>query len=444
MDLDEQKHSAGNGTPERNLPVRPNDGIDGAESPVHHALDRDREGEKLRDEIGPPVSDTWQRVEDELSEAEEDAKREALRENEAKREALRQEEENKRLIPLRLERLKKQSRKFSAEEMKAPLNTMLSAGTERLWDVRQAITSENREREAAAEQLVYEKEYAQFGEAEANAREAEREGILNAQEWMTEAPLWQQISGLFPEEELGLHPGKRAAGIRRLLKRAEGLIRWEIRKGEAEREAGGTPAPHNDDGVVGAKSPDHYGDDPDHCVDATRRTAQWDPLRSICFYLGIAQRKLSALCREINGLAVTQLCDAIRAETLRKKWKKRLAEWVGTVAGKEIESAGRGDGRTLTDRAYEFYRKLKAERQKTGSHRSSFAWETGFSSYTRMFRACLVCYGLVPQEMEMLLIKEALGTPCVFGRGGEESCGLRDSDCRLDVSTPAEGNSIEN
>jgi len=434
MSLDEQKHAAGN-TPEN--PAGDPTPAPQSEASETLALRREREREKLRDEIGPPVSDVWQGIEDELREAEAETEDEAQRENEAKREALRLEEENKRLAPLRLERLKLRARKFSEEELNAPLNTMFSGGTERLWDVRQATTSETRERDAAAEQLAYEKDCAEFGQAEADAREAEREGILNAQEWMNEAPLWQQLSGLFPEEELGLHPGQRAAGIRRLLKRAEGLIRWEIRRGEA---AGNGRTEREGEGVYGRNGDCAAGDDV--LVDATRRFAQWDPLRTVCFYLGIAQRKLSALCREINGLAATQLCDAIRAETLRKKWKKRMAEWLGMVTEKVDLAAGQ----KLTDRAYEVYRKLKVERQKTGSHRSSFAWETGFSSYTRMFRACLVCYGLAPQEMEMLLIKEALGEGalCVPGMDAAENCGLRNSHGELDVTTSAEGHGIEN
>jgi len=429
MNLDEQ-NTVGNNAPGNSAggTPAPHNAADGTSAP-HNAADeiaaqreREREREKLSDEIGFPVSEVWQGIEDDLREAKDDARDEAVREDEAKREAARIEAENNRLVPLRLERLKKKSRQFSAEEMKAPLDAMCSAGCDRFWEVRQAMTSEYRDREAAAEQLAYEKECAEFGETEADAREAEREGILNAQEWMREAPLWQQISGLFPVEELGLHPGKRAAGIRRLLKRAEGLIRWEIRRGETAGNGW-----IESDGE-GAKGDCAAGDDV--LVDVNRRTAQWDPLRTICFYLGIAQRKLSALCREINGLAVTQLCDAIRAETLRKKWKKRLAEWLGTVK----EAAGR-DGGNLTDRAFELFRKLKAERQKTGSHRSSFAWETGFSSYTRMFRACLVCYGLAPQEMEMLLIKEALGdgATCVFGQAAEGDCGFRISDFGLRI-----------
>jgi hypothetical protein len=148
-------------------------------------------------------------------------------------------------------------------------------------------------------------------------------------------------------------------------------------------------------------------------VDSNRRSAQWDPLREICLFLGIAQRRLSALCREINGLAVTQLCDAIRAETLRKKMKKRIGTW---IAEQKVEAGN------LKDRAFELWRRLKGERLKSGSHRSSFAWNIGFSSYTRLFRACLVCYGLTPQEMELRLIEEGLGEGalCVCVQGGTE------------------------
>jgi hypothetical protein len=348
----------------------------------------DRE-EQNDDGMEIPVTEKWAQVE------------RALREEE------RIAEENKRLIPLRLERLNKRPRKLSAEELKSPEKVMYSGGMDKLWDVRQEVTSEYREREAAEEQRLFEEECAEFGESVAVEREQEREAILNGLQWQREAPLWQQISGLYPQQEPGLHPQRRAAGIRALLKRAEHLIRWEIRKGETERAEGGRQKAEGgvEENFVGAESLDHY-------VDSTRRTAQWDPLRTVCLYLGIAQRKLSALSREISGLAATQLCDAIRAETLRKKWKKRLV----------LPETKKGEGGSLRDRAYEIWRALRAERQKTGSQRSSFAWEMGFSSYTRMFRACLVCFGLAPQEMEVELILESLGSgaTCVSVQAEDE------------------------
>ena len=293
-----------------------------------------------------------------------------------------------------------------AEELTSPERAeraMFSGGNARLWSVRQAMTSQCRERDAAAEERDYAADVADVGAAEADAREDAREALANAQVWRGQPPLWQQLCGFTPDEEMGVHPNVRAAGLRRLIKRAEWLIRWEIRRGE--RDGNGE----------GGKGGDGEFVSDEVVVDSLRRTAQWDPLREICLYLGIAQRKLSALCREVNGMAVTQLSDAIRAETLRKKMRKRIAEWVAGRA--EAEAGGRGN---LADRAWALLRALRGERQKSGSHRSSFAWEIGFSSYTRMFRACLICYGLAPQELEVLLIKESLGgdATCVFGQAG--------------------------
>jgi hypothetical protein len=375
-----------------------NDGeFDGAEgSSQEHA----GEANAPRGALELPVSEAWAAVEAALREDEDEIQREA--ETRKKSEA-----ENVRLVSLRMERLKNRKGQLSAEELKDPEKPMFSLGTGRMWEVRQEMTTEYRERDAAAEQLAYENDVAESGEDEAQQREAVREAIANAREWRNEPPLWQQICGFSTENEQALHPNRRAAGVRSLLKRVEHLVRWEIRNKEG-------------------KNARRTGGDGENCdeprVDATRQTAQWDPLRTVCLYLGIAQRKLSALSREISGLAVTQLCDAIRAETLRKIWKKRLATWLG--------SEGRAGEGSLSDRAFLLFRKLKAERQKTGSHRSSFAWEIGFSSYTRMFRACLVCYGVTPQEMEVLLIKEGLGegATCVFGQGGTVEDGKQKTD----------------
>jgi len=363
--------------------------------------------ERMSGVLELPRTKTWAAMEDELRAIGEELKRE---EDEAARIAA----ENEKLIPLRLERLAKKQA-AAAELLSSPERTeraMFSGGNARMWSVRQAMTSATRSRDAAAEQRDYAADVVEFGETEAEAREDEREALANASVWREQPPLWQQICGFTPAEELGVHPNVRAAGLRRLIKRAEWLIRWEIRRAETERNGAMDRDGEIDRDGEGANA----GDGDEGRVDSLRRTAQWDPLREICLYLGIAQRKLSALCREVNGMAVTQLSDAIRGESLRKKMRTRILEW---VAGQK-ETAGRGDGGSLVDRAWALWRTLRAERQKSGSHRSSFAWEIGFSSYTRMFRACLVCYGLAPQELEVLLIKESLGggATCVFGQAG--------------------------
>ena len=244
--------------------------------------ERERERQRLSEEIGLPVSDLtglpvgekWAAAEQRLREVEQEVRRE--------------EAEIARLTPLRLERLKKTLGQLGEEQRKNLDGAMFSEGVAKMWNVRQIATSEYRERDAAAEQREYEKDCAEAGEAEAAMREEEREAILNGQEWRAEPPLWQQISGLFPEQELGISPNRRAQGIRALLKRAEHLIRWEVRRGATDGNGDGEKR------GIG----ETVGDSDEVRVDATRQTAQWDPLRTICLYLGIAQRKLSALSRE--------------------------------------------------------------------------------------------------------------------------------------------------
>jgi len=320
----------------------------------------------------------------------------------------------------RMERLKKTAAPAASDD------EMYEGGVGRLWELRQAQTALERERDAAMEQRIFRRECTEKGDVAALELENEREAFANAAEWHAEPPLWQQISGLISGAELRLNPAQRAAGIRRLLKKVERMIRFEVRAGEKDGR-GETATGRLGDGETGGSGEEegerqHAGWKPAlREVDACRKTAQWDPLQPICTYLGIAPRKLSALSREISGLSVTQLADAIKAETLRKKMMRRVAEWVASI-GDVVREAGAD----LQEQAYALWKRLRGERQKNGSHRSSVAWELGFSSYTRMFRACLVCYGLVPQEIELELIAERLGcgeerAQCVPGQIEAES-----------------------
>ena len=350
----------------------------------------------------------WAEMEAELAQSEVDERREV--------------EEQARLAALRNERLK---------TTHAPLDpkanfeeAMFGAGLGTLWEVRQAATSVYRQRDAADEQRIFEQERSALGEPDALGRERQREQIENGLEWLAEPPLWQQVSGLIPSREMGLHPGARAAGIRRLLKKVERLIRFEVRsaaQASSLRESGADGRGEEEN----ERQRQHAGWKPAvREVDACALTAQWDPLQSICSYLGIALRKLSALSREVSGLAVTQLADAIKAESLWKKWKRRVGDWVAAQAS---------DAGEIKERAYRLWKMLRGERQKKGSHRSSFAFAMGFSSYSRMFRACLVCYGLAPQEMELELIEECLedgntqagslryGAPCAGGQAESQT-----------------------
>ena len=66
---------------------------------------------------------------------------------------------------------------------------------------------------------------------------------------------------------------------------------------------------------------------------------------------------------------------------------------------------GRGENGAVAD---EIWAALKATRKAPRWHRTVWAAEFGFSSYTRFFRACLLCCGKTPHQLELELIDEIL------------------------------------
>jgi hypothetical protein len=237
-------------------------------------------------------------------------------------------------------------------------------------------------------------------------------------------PTWQQFSGLFAHEERELSPNERARRIRLLLGRVEHLLRYELKHGAAEIEQL-------------------------EVADAgyTAHSLQWSPLRKICFHIELAQQRLSSYAREQTGMSAPEIVDCIRVEALRGKMKAQLREVVTgfflnhqdamatarTERNGEGETGGRGENgdggphpRPLSrggngDCADEIWAALKETRKAPRWHRSTWAAGFGFSSYSKFFRACLLCYGKTPHQLEMELIDEILDeAEELNGNGGHE------------------------
>jgi len=59
-------------------------------------------------------------------------------------------------------------------------------------------------------------------------------------------------------------------------------------------------------------------------------------------------------------------------------------------------------------------------RRKGLSQRTGIAARLGFSSYSRFFRACVLCYGIEPSELEREIFEEVVTEPCAVVKQSEE------------------------
>jgi len=125
------------------------------------------------------------------------------------------------------------------------------------------------------------------------------------------------------------------------------------------------------------------------------RSFLWDPIAAICFDLGIARRKLSALTKELTGMAAHDVVDKIRAETIEAKIS---AELDGICRRRLII------GQSYDDVAHRISQSLKDERSGAQYDRNHFAISMGFSNYARMRRGCMLAHGgRTPRQIEAQL-----------------------------------------
>ncbi|HEY3324913.1 MAG TPA: hypothetical protein VGP72_30955 [Planctomycetota bacterium] len=297
---------------------------------------------------------------------------------------------------------------LTGEELKNPWKAMFSGGVVKMFEARKALTAQELgDAGAGGDEDVFRfvAECEKFGDAEAEKRREERyERRMRAQA-VERVPLWMQVSGLFPDDEPKMSPRERLGAMLLLVKNAERLLRYEIKySGEQKSE-----------------------------IDAAEvRTYLWDPLRTVCFHLGISQRRLTSYCKELTGMSAIEMVDRIKAEGVRGKIKEELRKFISTAEtqrrGERIEEehdgnspspltplprggegnrSGGRDART-TEEADEVFAALKKSRRDGRWHRTTWAMGMGFSSYQRFFRACLLCFGKTPHELEMELIEEIL------------------------------------
>lgn len=273
---------------------------------------------------------------------------------------------------------------------------------------------------------LYAKEFDEMPEALAGERQDARLAIAGEQTWSLKAPLWMQISGLYPNAHREMGPNERAGRIRILLRRVEMMVRWELKTMALKIENCEMKIENLNGG--GERS-------------VIEETALWSPVGTICVYLEISQRHLSGLCREITGMAIQEIVDRIKAETLRAEFKNRLKDFVSAWFG-VAENWQASVGKNRGEIADAIFAELKASR-RARFHRTQWAYELGYSSYQRLFRAALLSEGMTPHQLEIDVIEELVpedeGARCVGGQNGRgQGLGVR-GEGSVEVRTGGNG-----
>lgn len=189
-----------------------------------------------------------------------------------------------------------------------------------------------------------------------------------------ERPAWQRISGLYPELEGKMTRQERREGLRKLFKEYERLAR------EALAE---------------------HASDPEK----EERTFLWEPVAMICGELGIARRKLSALTKELTGMAAHEVVDKIRAEKIEEQMEAELAEF---FQGRLKAGHGfRGESYYAGwDWECILWDKLKDSRKKPYFDLANWAVRMGFPNYARFRRGVMLAHGgLTPHQLEARVLE---------------------------------------
>jgi hypothetical protein len=122
----------------------------------------------------------------------------------------------------------------------------------------------------------------------------------------------------------------------------------------------------------------------------------WDPIAEVCRDLELPASKLSAFCKEYSGNSLSQVVDCVRAERIKKLLKVKIRLFVRDFrthcASLVQESAEEID-------CWGVWKALKVSRRWPEFCRNTWAIELGFSSYRRLYRACLAVWKQTPHQL---------------------------------------------
>ena len=369
-------------------------------------------------------------------------------------------------------------------EWEHPEEAMFTGGLVKMWNCRNVIEAKFKRRkyDEFAEEEQYNKDKNQFGRKEAFKRFEQRMAEHVRQENVAERfmPLWRNVSGLYQDEAYVYGPMERARRIMTLINAAARLIRHELKFNEDRRrpkdanansEIRNPKSEGNGEGQT-TKSGAAQGTDEARSTETAARSTEtrtaeqiayeaeveeeerqmcavrtflWDPLRTICAHLEIPQRRLSSFAKEVLGISAPELVDKIKAKSVRARMKEELKEFIIQNSKCKMDEAS---GTPLTpdslrssrpsphggegNAAEEILAALQKSRRAPRFHRTTWAISYGFSSYQKFFRACLLCYGKTPHQLELELIEELLRErrdECRVTSDGDR--GLAIDDCGL-------------
>jgi hypothetical protein len=139
--------------------------------------------------------------------------------------------------------------------------------------------------------------------------------------------------------------------------------------------------------------------------EADERSIFWDPIAEICRDLELPASKLSSFCKEYSGHSLSQVVDCVRAERIKKVLKVKIRLFVREFRTHCASSVQ--DAPEEMD-CWGVWKALKKSRRWPEFCRNTWAIELGFSSYRRLYRACLAVWKQTPHQLELALISDCL------------------------------------
>jgi AraC-like DNA-binding protein len=178
-------------------------------------------------------------------------------------------------------------------------------------------------------------------------------------------PPWQEISGLTVEAEGKMTRSERRFALRKLFRHYEKLVREALEEHEKDPEK-------------------------------EERTFLWDPVPMLCIELGISRRKLSALTRELTGMAAHEVVDRVRAEKVVTRMEDDIAgilnQWYTPGGDHRIKGSWWGD---------DLREAVREQRREDGFDGCAWALLHGFPNYARFRRGCMLAHaGQTPRALE--------------------------------------------
>ncbi|HEY3324437.1 MAG TPA: hypothetical protein VGP72_28560 [Planctomycetota bacterium] len=126
------------------------------------------------------------------------------------------------------------------------------------------------------------------------------------------------------------------------------------------------------------------------------RSFLWDPVPMLCVELGIARRKLSALTKELTGMAAHEVVDRVRGEKVVARIEDDIAEFA-------VEWCTPGRRCSLSEGTWadELRIAIRDQRREDGCDNSALALAHGFPNYARFRRGCMLAHGgKTPRALE--------------------------------------------